>query len=166
MAEIQTWAADHPRWPELAAVVAQMGQTGWVNFSTDFHLTSHMLVALDEEQIVGFLRYVRQPVGPDSDCAVVMMCGQPLVEAKILAFGVVEDHQRQGIGRALQEAAIKAARCQHCYQIRSHSGGEYTANHRLKLSLGFGIHPVVRGADKKGAYFILPLRNLEEGGKQ
>jgi hypothetical protein len=42
--------------------------------------------------------------------------------------------------------------------MRSYSGGDNVANHHLKLTMGFGIHPVVRGEDLGGVYFVMPLR--------
>ena len=49
-----------------------------------------------------------------------------------------------------------------CYQIRSHSSGDNQANHYLKLSLGYGVHPIIRGEDQRGVYFVLPLWSMEE----
>jgi GNAT superfamily N-acetyltransferase len=84
--------------------------------------------------------------------------GETLIEAKIMAFGVASGWRRRGIGRALQEATITHARGLGCYQVRSHSGGKSDANHQLKLAMGFAIHPIVRGEDREGCYFIMPLR--------
>ncbi len=81
----------------------------------------------------------------------------PLLEAKILAFGVLPAYRRRGIGRALQEAALSEAVRLGCYQVRSYSGGNNGENHRLKLAMGFGVHAVIRGEDREGVYFILPL---------
>jgi GNAT superfamily N-acetyltransferase len=94
------------------------------------------------------------------DCPEVWLNGERLIEAKVIAFGVDETHRRKGIGRALQEMLIRRACALHCYQVRSHSGGEHLENHALKLAMGFGVHPIVRGDDDRGAYFILPLRNV------
>ena len=117
-----------------------------------------MLVATRRKKVVGFLRLVVQEIGADEDRPSVTFDGEPLTEAKILAFGVAPACRRQGVGRALQLAAIEHATRLGCYQVRSHSSGSNAANHRLKLSLGFGVHPIVRGQDTTGAYFILPLR--------
>ncbi len=100
-----------------------------------------------------------------------MLCGEELVEAKVLAFGVLAPYRRRGIGRALQQEALQRTRAQGCYQLRSHSGGDHLKNHQLNLSMGFGVHPVVRGADRHGVYFVLPLRThhssqLDEKGRQ
>ena len=50
------------------------------------------------------------------------------------------------------------AKTWNCYQVRSHSDGYRKANHHLKLSLGFAVHPVVRCNDREGVYFVMPLR--------
>jgi GNAT superfamily N-acetyltransferase len=157
---VEAWDPAHPRWAVLLALIADLGQTGWVAFSADFHQTTHMLVALDADRIAGFLRYVVQAIGPDAGCPSVAIDGRTLREAKILAFGVDPARQRQGIGRALQLRCIADARERGCYQVRSHSGGDHPANHQLKLALGFGVHPILRGDDTRGAYYILPLGPL------
>lgn len=69
-------------------------------------------------------------------------------EAKILAFAVRQTHRRRGTGRALQERVIEIAKASELFQIRSHSGGESAANRALKLSLGFGVHPITRNGEK------------------
>jgi GNAT superfamily N-acetyltransferase len=157
---IAEWDAAHPRRPELRAFVEAQGQTRWVNFAAAWHRSSHLLVAAQDGAIAGFLRYTVQEIGPDAGCPPVLLGDVPLLEAKVLAFAVDAAHQRQGIGRALQVALIAAARRQDCYQVRSHSGGDHPANHQLKLGLGFAIHPIVRGDDDKGAYFIMPLTGI------
>lgn len=154
---IVEWDPRHERWDELLAAVAALQQTAWVAVSAPFHRSSHLLVALQGRIIAGFLRFVVQEIGPELDRPPVLFGGHPLSEAKILAFGVLPTFRRRGIGRALQTAAIERAAQLGCYQVRSHSGGTNDANHRLKLSLGFGVHPVVRGEDTTGVYFVLPL---------
>ena len=154
---IEAWSPEHPGWPELRALIDGEGQRDWVAFHVEFHLSDHVLVALEEEALIGFLRFVVQEIGPDMDAARVMLNGTALTEAKILAFGVLEERRGSGVGRALQQAAIELAQGSDCYQIRSHSSGNNAANHHLKLSMGFGVHPVVRGEDRGGVYFIPPL---------
>lgn len=155
---IVEWDPEHTRWNELLAVVETLRQTNWFTIAAPFHRGSHALVALQDRAIAGFLRFVVQEIGPELDRPPVRLGGQPLLEAKILAFGVLPAFRRRGIGGALQEAAIKRADQLGCYQVRSHSSGENEANHQLKLSLGFGVDPLVRREDTTGAYFILPLR--------
>ncbi|WP_366916572.1 GNAT family N-acetyltransferase [Streptomyces sp.] len=60
-------------------------------------------------------------IGPDTGCPPVTLQGQPVHEAKILAFGVPEQWRRRGVGTALQQAVISAAATKGCHQVRSHS---------------------------------------------
>lgn len=157
---IEEWGQAHPRWGELLAVVADLKQTQWVTAQYKWHRSSHLLVATAGSAIAGFLRFVTQEIGPDAECDPVVLDGAALLEAKILAFGVLPPYRCQGIGRALQQACVQRAAQLNCYQVRSHSSGDNTANHRLKLAMGFGVHPIVRGDDRRGVYFVLPLRYL------
>jgi len=155
---IEEWDPQHTRWLELLALVTELNQRDWFTFTTEWHSSSHVLVAQRNAEIVGFLRFVLQDIGPDADCPPIPWKGENLREAKVIAFGVVPTQRRQGIGRKLQEALQQQAQSLGCYQIRSHSSGDNLANHQLKLSLGYGIHPIIRGDDRHGVYFILPLR--------
>lgn len=159
---IEEWLADHARWPELLRVVETAQQTAWFAAQMDWHRSSQVLVATKSDQIVGFLRFVIQMIGADDDHDPVLMNGTPLIEAKVVAFGVVPECQRQGIGRALQRAALTLAKQRGCYQLRSHSSGTNSANHQLKLSMGFGVHPIRRGDDNGGVYFVMPLQAIGE----
>ena len=158
---VEEWEPQHTRWEELLSLVAELHQVDWFTFSAEWHVSSHVLVAQRGPEIAGFLRFVVQEIGPDADCPPVEWNGEHLREAKVIAFGVLPEQRGQGIGRKLQEALREQAEALGCYQIRSHSSGDNIANHRLKLSLGYGVHPIVRGDDRGGVYFILPLRRLE-----
>ena len=154
---ISAWNKDHPHWPKLTAIIEQLGQMNWVTVQGDWHLSSVLLVACIDEKPVGFLRYVIQEIGVDEDLDVVRLGNKPLREAKVLAFGVVEHRRRQGIGTQLQQALIENSRQAGCYQVRSHSSLSNKANHQLKLSLGFGVHPLPSTSERGGFYFVLPL---------
>jgi GNAT superfamily N-acetyltransferase len=156
--QIEEWEPTHPRWSELQDAIKELGQSDWVKFTAEFHTSSHMIVASQNDHIVGFLRFVTQEIGADEERPSVTLGNKALIEAKILAFGVEVAHRRRGIGRALQEASLRRARELDCYQMRSHSSGDNVANHQLKLTMGFGVHPIVRGGDHKGVYFIMPLQ--------
>jgi GNAT superfamily N-acetyltransferase len=158
---IEEWDHSHPRWEELLRVVADAEQADWVAAQYAWHRSTHMLVAQTNGAICGFLRFVTQDIGADADCEPVMFNGTALIEAKVLAFGVLEEYRRQGIGRALQAYALRYATHLECYQVRSHSSGGNRANHHLKLSMGFGVHPILRGDDRRGVYFVMPLRRME-----
>lgn len=163
---IEQWDESHPRWQQLMAFVADQGQANWLTFTAGFHISSHVLVALSAGEIVGFLRYVIQEVGPELDRPALLRDGVALIEAKVLAFAVASGQQRQGIGTTLQVHLLRLARQQGCYQIRSHSSGPHSANHELKFSLGFGVHPIIREDDDEGAYFIMPLELPERIAKR
>jgi len=158
---IEEWDSQHPRWSELLLLVTELNQRDWFTFTGEWHFSSHVLVARRGSEIVGFLRFVLQDIGPDTDCPPVEWKGETLQEAKVLAFGVLPAQRRQGVGRNLQEALRQQSQELGCYQIRSHSSGDNPANHQLKLSLGYGVHPIIRGDDRRGVYFVLPLRRLE-----
>jgi GNAT superfamily N-acetyltransferase len=159
---IEQWESQHARWLELIALVTRLNQMDWFTFTAVWHSSSHVLVAQRNVETVGFLRFVIQDIGPDMDCPPIQWKGENLREAKVIAFGVLPTQRRQGIGRKLQESLRQQAQALGCYQIRSHSSGDNLANHQLKLSLGYGAHPITRGDDRRGVYFILPLRRLEE----
>src|SRR5215211_4568620 len=159
---IEEWESQHARWLELLTLVAQLNQEDWFTFTAAWHSSSHILVAQRSLEIVGFLRFVLQDIGPDTDCTPIPWMGENLREAKVIAFGVLASQRRQGIGRKLQEALRQKAQALGCYQIRSHSSGDNLANHHLKLSLGYGVRPIVWSEDRRGVYFILALRQLEE----
>lgn len=157
---IESWSPDHRLGGEFGAAIEEQGQTRWVTFNAAWHLSSHILMAIADESVVGFLRFVVQEIGPEYDRQPVRIDGVALTEAKILAFAVDPDHQRRGIGSRLQRAAIAAAQELGCYQVRSYSPGSNTANHALKLKLGFAASPDPRENDPDGLQFLLPLTQL------
>jgi len=157
---IESWTSAHKRFEELKQIIDSEGQGSWFSFKADWHLSSHTLVALHQDQIVGFLYFVIQEIGPELDRPSAKLNDVALLEAKVIAFGVVSDMRDKGVGRKLQEEAMGLARAAHCHQLRSHSSGTNKANHHLKLSMGFAVDPIVRGNDKEGVYFIMSLNPL------
>jgi GNAT superfamily N-acetyltransferase len=155
--QIEEWTAEHPRWSELLGCVAALGQESWFNYSSKWQRSNHVLAACLDGQLGGFLRMVVQAIGADDEHEPVKQGDETLLEGKILAFGVRPEFRRRGSGRRLQEAALALADSLGCYQVRSHSGGESAENHQLKLSMGFGVQPILRGEDHGGVYFIMPL---------
>lgn len=156
---VEEWDASHPRWPELMNVVESLDQSRWATIPYGWSQSSHILVARSGSGIAGFLRFVVQGIGAEDGHDPVMLDDRALTEAKVLAFGVSPKHRRQGIGRCLQEALLDRARELGCFQVRSHSSGENSANHRLKLSMGFAVHPVIRGEDRGGVYFVKAIES-------
>lgn len=157
---IERWSEQQPRWLELLKAITEEGQTNWFTFSAPFHSSNHVLVALQENEVIGFLRFVVQAIGSDVDAPPVRLKSAVLTEAKILAFGVRQAHRRQGIGRTLQAAALEWAKELGCYQVRSKSDNVHAANHALKLTMGFGVHPV-NEPDWQCVFFIMPLARVE-----
>ncbi len=155
---IEKWDDTHPRWSELNQLAVAVEQDRWLTIKFDWHLSTHVLVALQNDEVVGFLRFDRQEIGSDMERPSVTHNTKPLIEAKVMAFAVAESHRNQGIGRALQNAALHEAKRQDCYQLRSFSNGKKEVNHHLKISMGFGIHPHVRKDDNRGVFFVMPLQ--------
>lgn len=155
---IAEWKPAHPRFNELLSVfdLSRDGERLAIDFEWDKQ--SIIFVAIHNDVPVGVLKMVVHAIGADNNCGPYSDERGILTEGKVLEFGVRPDMRRRGIGTALQRAAITRARQLSCYQLRSHSGGDRTENHALKISLGFAIDPIVRGNDRDGAYFILPLR--------
>lgn len=158
---VEEWEGSHPRWEEFVGCLETTApdQTKFVLGDRYQAYPCHLFVALQDNQVVGFLRFAIQPIGPEVNCPSLYLDGEPLKEAKIHAFAVREESRGQGIGKELQRRAIQRARQLGCYQVSSYSSYGRDANHHIKLSLGFGAQPEVHGEGEKGIYFIMPLRN-------
>ena len=156
-AVIHELTPEHPEWQEYVEVIKGEGQERWA-FSPDFERFSrNYVVAKQDGRVVGFLMYVIWKIGPnDRGHPPLIVDGEPLIEAKIIAFGVKETYRRHGIGMALQEHVLRRAKSLGCYQVRSVSDGGHPANQRLKLAMGFAVEPMER--DKPTLAFIMPLR--------
>ena len=125
---------------------------------------------LTENECVGHISIRKQPLTvpashltedkelplSDSQCV-------PLVETFVNTFAVEKAYQRRGYGRALQEAALKKTRELGCYQMRSWSSADKSANYALKLSMGFAVHPALYplpgGKPLSGVYFTKVIVN-------
>ncbi len=160
MFQIEEWDAGHPRYAEFIEClqIAAPEQAQFVEGGFFQSYPCHLLVAIQDERVAGFLRFAVVPIGAETGCPALEVEGKTLLEAKIHAFAVQPDCRGQGIGTALQKRAIRLAGELGCYQLASYSLYEKEANYHIKLALGFGVQPEVHG-DEKGAYFILPLRN-------
>lgn len=149
---IEAWDEGHPRWPEFLSCLREAApeQASFVTGDYARRLACVCLVAFEEERIVGFLRFGVQSVGAEE--------GRPelgITEAKIHAFAVRAEARRQGVGTALQRAAIDAARSRGCHQLASHSSYANPENLRVKLALGFCAAPDDVG---NGIRLFMPLR--------
>jgi len=153
---IEEWTEDHSRWGEFLECLERAApeQAPFVLGEYSAGLSCHLLVALQADRVVGFLRFGVQPIGKESGCPPLVLEGAPLTEAKIHAFAVLEESRCQGIGTSLQQQAISLARSSGCHQLASHSSHERPANCRVKLRLGFSALPEAHG---QSIYFLMPL---------
>ena len=160
---IQEWDQTHPRLQEFVACLETVApeQAPFVFGEYYRAYQSYLLVALQSDQVVGFIRFAVQPIGPEAKCPTLYLNGVPLTEAKIHAFAVREDARGQGIGTELQKQTIRRAKVLGCYQVASYSSYGRAANHHIKLSLGFAAQPEVHGDNHQGVYFLMPLQNVE-----
>jgi GNAT superfamily N-acetyltransferase len=130
----------------------------------DWHLGTYTLVALEDDEIAGVLRFWTQEIGVDEDKPAFVVDDQPAVEAKVVTFHVLERFRNQGMGASLDFAAARWARELGCYQLRERSAYDRVENHALKAQLGVGISPGRNRPDspKDTAYFVVPLRLAPE----
>jgi GNAT superfamily N-acetyltransferase len=157
---LEEWDGTHPRWQELVSFMEAEEQAYYWQEEAHFVQFQHyFLVALRDNELVGFLQFFLQSIGPDRDCPPLSLNGILLIEAKIIAFAVRQGRRRQGIGIALQYQAISRARELGCYQLRSYSSNTpaHEANYQLKLAMGFAAQPEFRGENNTGVNFIMPL---------
>lgn len=163
---IEEWSETHSRWNEFVKCLETVApdQLPFVCGQYYMDYPSYLFVALQGNDIVGFLRFAVQPIGPEAKCPPLYLNGRQLTEAKIHAFAVAESNRGEGIGTELQKHAIRRAKELGCYQVASYSSYGRDANHHIKLSLGFGAQPEVHGDNQQGVYFIMPLRKGDENG--
>jgi GNAT superfamily N-acetyltransferase len=157
-AVVERWNDSHPRWPELMALpdVVDLDLDAKIQ---EWHLGVYTLVALQDDEISGVLRFWTQVIGVDEDRPPFVVDDRPAVEAKVVTLHVLDAYRGTGVGHDLQIAAVGWARELGCYQVRSRSPYTSEGNHRLKASLGFGISPGRDRADgdRQTAFFVLPL---------
>ncbi len=158
---IEEWDEVHPRWQEFLSCLKTAAPEQEPFVYGEYYRTfqTYLFVALQLNEVVGFLRFAVQPIGPEVKCPPLYKNGTQLTEAKIHAFAVIENARRQGIGTELQKLAIYRAKELECYQVTSYSSYGREANYRIKLSLGFGVQPEIHGDNEKGVYFIMPLQD-------
>ena len=139
-------------WEQYVDVIVGEEQDQWAFNAHDEPSSRRFAMAKQDGRIVGFLVYVVQKIGRDYHSPFVVN-GEALTEAKIAAFGVQEAYRGQGIGRALQEHALREARVLGCHQVRSVTHRMQRENVLLKLSMGFAVVP-----DGSAPIFIMPLK--------
>ena len=158
---IEEWNEIHPRWQEFVTCLKNVAPEQEPFIFGEYYRSyqTYLFIALQLDEVVGFLRFAVQPIGPEAKCPPLYKNDVQLTEAKIHAFAVREKARGQGIGTALQKRAIYRAKGLDCYQVASYSSYGRDANYHIKLSLGFGAQPEVHGDNEKGVYFIMPLQN-------
>ena len=155
--EISEWAYSHPRWLEVVGFFDEH-QNGLPNSIDGYdQRDSRVLVAHTNRNILGVLRLIVIPIGPEDKLPAVKIDGKELLQAKVMNFFVLPEFRRRQIGSNLQKSAIDLARSLHCCQLASFSYSHNRENHALKLQMGFTVRPETRGNDRHGLYFMMPL---------
>lgn len=149
--EIKQVRQDTDLYRDLFDVAVQINQSRYV-LAKETHIEESILLgAFVEMQCIGFLRLLLQIIGSDEGRPPIMYAGEPLREGYVMAFAVVPQHRRQGVGQRLQERAIALCQQRNCYQIRSCSAITSQENYALKLKMGYAIHP----SDKNDSYYFI-----------
>ena len=155
--EISEWAGSHPRRSEVVGFFDQH-QSGLPNLIDGYdQRDSRVLVAHTPRMILGVLRLIVIPIGPEDNLPAVKIDGKELLQAKVINFFVLPEFRRRRIGTNLQKTAIDLARSLHCCQLASFSYSHSSKNHALKLRMGFTVRPETRGSERHGLYFMMPL---------
>ncbi len=102
---------------------------------------------------MGFLRLLIQEIGSDEGRPPIVHHEIALLEGFVEAFGVLPDSRRRGVGQKLQERAAYIARAHGCYQLRSRSPVSSRENYRLKVKMGYGVHP----SNENDSYFFVKV---------
>jgi GNAT superfamily N-acetyltransferase len=142
---------------DLFAVAIQLDQSRYIPANETHIEDSILLGAFIGNRCVGFLRLLIQIIGNDEGRPPITHAGEPLREGYVMAFAVVPQYRRQGIGQRLQEQAITLCHQRGCYQIRSRSPITSRENYALKLKMGYAIHP---SAENDSYYFIKTLTSM------
>ena len=164
---------DHPHWQMLTAHLAGNGDASWVLDQAGKPNSDHLvfLGAMVDGMVVGSLTLLKQPIeipatewAGDRDLYLRDVDGSVLYELFVQTFSVDEAYRRRGIGRALQEEALRQTRMMGCYQLRSWSSLDKIANYPLKLGLRFAFHPAIyqteSGLKVSGGYFIRVIQEI------
>lgn len=155
----EEWDTSDSRFPEFLQFLQTVApdQLPFVVGNYYARYPTHLLVALEDGEPAGAIRFAVQKIGPEAHCPVLHLNGRALTEAKIHVFAVRPASRGRGIGTRLQKWAISRARSLGCYQVASYSSYDKEANYHVKLSLGFAAQPEVHGDNEQGVYFLMPL---------
>jgi GNAT superfamily N-acetyltransferase len=157
---IENWETAHPRYADFIDCVNASAPEQLVFLQGSYfqNYPCYLLVALQQNVVMGFLQFAVMPIGPEAHCPTLVLDGQSLTEAKIHGFAVRPAARGRGIGTALQKQAIRQARQLGCYQLASQSSYDREANYHVKLSLGFAVQPERHGDNECSVFFIMPLK--------
>ena len=155
----------HPLWPRCLDHLARLEMARWIlDDGAMLKPALYMLCAVTENRVAGHISLKMQvitiPMESEHPDAVPLTApdGRLLRELFVQTFGMDSDYRRQGYGRALQLAALDLGKTFGCYQMRSWSSLDKTANFALKTSLGFAAHPATQrtpgGDTVAGVYFV------------
>ncbi len=163
---VERFKPTRPLWDQVLAHLERVEMTQQVlEADGSLHPNKHILGMRDGQEIVGHISFKKQPItipatewSGGQETLVMGKDDAQLYEAFVLTFAVDKTHRRLGYGRALQLAALDTTHELGCYQLRSWSSLDQPANHALKLSLGFSIHPSTHittdGQVISGAFFV------------
>lgn len=156
MIEIMEINRDHTLWLELIGMACQINpkKEQWLTDVMDYHLSDCILIAIEHKKIIGFIRFTVRKIGAEKARPPMIFNNRVLTEAYVETFGVSASERNRGIGRLLQESAMREAQTRSCYQFRSKSAYRSKVNYHLKISLGFTIHPHHK---EQSVYFIKAL---------
>ncbi len=168
--DVRQFKPDQSGWEAYLAHLRQNDQSNWVLDEQGLPKKpgAIFLGALVGGQVVGSLTlFVQEIIIPETDWSqgkehlLKESDGLPLKETFVQTFLVEEAYRRRGIGQALQKEAVRVSAALGCYQMRSWSSLDKPANYRLKLKLGFAVHPAIyetaNGMKISGAYFVRKL---------
>lgn len=163
---IETFTPEHPYWQTYVGHIHASGMRHQALHNEQAKPAMTYLGAWLEEKIIGHLSLQYQILATPSSAwsnktTITDNMNHSLYEMFVQTFYVEERYRRQGYGRALQLAAIEKCRALGCYQLRSWSALDKTANYALKISMGFAIQPAIApsldGREVSGVYFIMKV---------
>lgn len=171
---IERITPDHPLWPEFCAHLKRHEMYApIITHDRMPHPGVYVLCAVVDNHIIGHITLKMQQImfpNGTEDAALHALSTQyrlPLRELFVQTFAVDVKQRRRGYGRALQNAALDLGKRLGCFQLRSWSPLDCTANCALKLAMDFAAHPAVQtaptGEQIAGVYFIKPVHTKTRG---
>lgn len=166
MLPVQLEATSGWQWQAAVAHLQRVEMARWVLDEHGYLLPAvTMLGVMTGDNVVGHITLKKQPLvcpplpaGEESAIPLLDSSGEAREEMFVQTFAVEAAYRRQGHGERLQIAALELTRARGCYQMRSWSSLDKSANYALKFKLGFAAHPALYesadGLKISGVYFI------------